>query len=89
MDILNLPGLSGLPGLLFTLVAIVIWSFYIQRSAKNKAQQLANDAYDRALKASQARISLLEDHIEYLEKALEQIGIKVMIDGKIIHIKKE
>jgi len=73
MDILNFPGIQGLPGILLTLIAMIIYGIYIQRSARSKAQQLANTAYDNAIKAMQVHTDTLEKRVRETEEENKQL----------------
>ena len=100
MDITQIPGLTGWPGTLLTLVGIVIYGFYIKRSAKSKAEDLAKDAYDKAIKAMQIRADIqdkrlndaekentrLQQTVETIYSALEARGIYITVQGRMVHI---
>lgn len=100
MDFLTLPGLSGWPSTVFTLIILVIGLIYINKSAKNKAKTVAEEAQKAAIEAMQAEIAVLrrqmEDErkeniqlrhtIDTLITALEKQGLYITISGNVINI---
>ena len=101
MDIFqNIPGVSGWPGTVLTLLGILVYGFYITKSAKGKAEKIASAAKDGAIEAMnkyldilKARIKDAEDEntkmkhtIDTIFSALKAKGIYVTIDGDMIHI---
>ena|SRR2546429_8214549 len=101
MDIFkDLPGISGWPGTVFTLLGILVYGFYITRSAKGKAEKIAGEAKDGAIEAMDKHLNILKDRIkdtedentkikhimETIVSALKLKGIYITIDGDMIHI---
>jgi hypothetical protein len=69
------------------LLSLLIGGIYIKRSSKSKAEEIARNANKEAIEALQAHVHALQERIKFLEDALEELGIHVAIDGKIVHIK--
>jgi hypothetical protein len=101
MDIFkDLPGISGWPGTLLTLLGILAYGWYITRSAKGKAEKIASDAKNDAIEAMQKHLDVLKERIkdtedenikmmhtvETIVSALKSRGIYITIDGDMIHI---
>jgi len=101
MDVFkDLPGISGWPGTLLTLLGILAYGFYITRSAKGKAEKIAGEAKDGAIEAMNTYLDVLKERIKDAEEenakmkhtvdtiytALKARGIYITIDGDMIHI---
>lgn len=79
MDILNLPGLAGWPGLIVTIITIVAYGYWTNKNVKNKvenaskaaqekAQDIAKNALNSAIDAVQLESQALRRQIEDVEK---------------------
>lgn len=89
MDIIQtLLSQSSWPGLIFTALSLVIGGYYIKRSSKSKAEEIAREAHKEAIEALQLHVHILQDQIKLLKEALMEVGIRVTMDGKIMHIHK-
>lgn len=100
MDLLNLPGLTGWPATIATFVAVIVYSIYIKRSAKGKAEEVAKGAYEGAIKALQTHVGILQERqkesdeenhklkklIETIYEALEKKGIYITMQGRMVHV---
>lgn len=101
MDIFkDLPGISGWPGTVLTLLGIIVYGFYITRSAKGKAEKIASEAKDGAIEAMNTYMDVLKERIKDAEEenikmrhtvetivsALKAKGIYITIDGDMVHI---
>lgn len=64
MDILNFPGISGLPSLVLTIFTLIIGGWYITKHAKSKAETIAKEAQQSAIDAMQAEINVLRQRME-------------------------
>jgi hypothetical protein len=104
MDIFkDLPGISGWPGTVLTLLGILVYGFYITRSAKGKAEKIASAAKDDAIDAMNTYLDVLKERIKDAENenvkmqhtietiisALKTKGIYITIDGDMIHIHED
>ena len=109
MDPTQLPALAGWPGQLATLAIAIIYVWISTRNAKSKmadkANNAANDAYERAIHAMQTHTDILSRRLDDAEKentklrrtvedihdALEARGIHVIVwDGNTtIHISEK
>jgi len=101
MDILNIPGLAGWPATLLTLFGIVVYGWYIKRSSKSKAEAIATDSYEKAIRSMQAYSDILTKRLDDSDKenvklnhivstiyaALRARGIFITIDGEMITIR--
>jgi|HubBroStandDraft_3_1064219.scaffolds.fasta_scaffold621780_2 hypothetical protein len=102
MDIPNiLPGVSGWPATLLTLFAIIVYGWYIRRSSKSKAEEVATTSYEKAIKAMETYSDVLGKRLGEAEKentklnhvvetiyaALRARGIYITIDGEMITIR--
>jgi predicted RNase H-like nuclease (RuvC/YqgF family) len=88
LDLLNLPGW---PGTLLSLFAMLAYSYYVKRSAKSKAEDLAKDAYEKAIHAMQEYIAILEKRIAETEKENERLQRSIeticeALDARGLHI---
>jgi len=103
MDIFkDLPGISGWPGTILTLFGILVYGWYITRSAKGKAEKIASEAKDGAIEAMNTHLNVLKERIrdaedenikmkhtvETIYSALKSRGIYITIEGEMIHIKE-
>jgi hypothetical protein len=77
---------SSWPGLIFTALSLFFGGWYIKRSSKSRAEEIARGANKEAIEALQLHVRVLLQRIEYLEKVLKDAGIHVSIDGKIEHV---
>lgn len=64
MDILNFPGVSGLPSLLLTIFMLAIGGWYITKHAKSSAEIAAKNAQQSAIEAMQAELDVLREKIK-------------------------
>jgi hypothetical protein len=88
MDIVQqLANISGWQSLFFMVLSMIVGGYYIKRSSKSKAEEIARNANKEAIEALQAHVHALQERIQFLEGALRELGIHVAIDGKIVHIK--
>ena len=85
---------------MFTLLGILVYGFYITRSAKGKAEKIAGEAKDGAIAAMNTYLDVLKERIKDTEEentkmrhaietivsALKSKGVYVTIDGDMIHI---
>ena len=68
MDILQNPLLAGLPSLLVSLAVMVAISFYINKSAKSKAEELTKDANDKTINAQKEYNDILNTRLKDRDK---------------------
>lgn len=68
MDILTLPGLSGWPSMVFTIITLALGLWYINKNAKSKAKTFAEEAQKSAIEAMQAEINTLRGRMEDSQK---------------------
>lgn len=85
---------------MLTLLGIIVYGFYITRSAKGKAEKIASTAKDDAIDAMNKYLDVLKERIkdaetenakmkhivETIYTALKARGIYITIDGDMIHI---
>lgn len=64
MDFLTLPGISGWPSTVFTIIVLILGLIYINKSAKNKAKTVAEEAQKSAIDAMKAEIDILRVRME-------------------------
>jgi hypothetical protein len=64
MNIINFPGLSGIPSLILTAFALIIGGWYIVKAAKSSAETSAKDAQKSAIEAMQAELIVLRGRME-------------------------
>jgi hypothetical protein len=84
----SLLGQSSWPGLIFTTLSLIIGGYYIKRSSKSKAEEIARNANKEAIEALQLQVHIQQEQIRLLKEALLEVGIRVTMDGKIMHIHK-
>lgn len=68
MEILNLPGLSGISSLILTIIFLLIGGWYISKKAKSEAEDGAKNAQKSAIEAMQVEINILRGRMEDLQK---------------------
>jgi hypothetical protein len=90
MDIIQmLLSQSSWPGLILTAFSLIIGGYYINRSSKSKAEEIAREAHKEAIEALQLQVHIQQEQIRLLKEALLEVGIRVTMDGKIMHIHNE
>jgi len=107
VDIIQLPQLSGWLGQLVTLAIAVVYVWISAKSTKGKIESKANDAannaYEKAIRAMQTHTDILGKRLDDAEKentrqqyvidticsSLENKGIYITIQGgKVVHIQE-
>ena len=91
MDILQNPLLTGLPSLLISLAITVAVGFYINNSAKSKAEELTNNAYEQTIRAQKEYNDILDTRLKDIESENKHLQetIKAILDvlkAREIHI---
>jgi seryl-tRNA synthetase len=75
MDITQLPGLSGWPGLVVTLFAMIIYGWYTRKSVKSQVEdarkETTKQAEDVAKQANQEAIAAMQTHINILRERMK------------------
>jgi uncharacterized protein (UPF0335 family) len=104
MDIFQLlPGMSGLPGFLLTIFALVVGGWYILRLNKSQYAKAVESAQKSALEAMQTESESLRRRVEDVEKenvklnnlieniytALKSKRISVMVVGDSVELYME
>lgn len=76
MDITNIPGLSGWPGLVVTIIGMLVYGFYTHKSVKSQVEtaqkESAEKAEDIAKKANQDAISAMQTHLNVLRERINE-----------------
>lgn len=95
MEILQQIGISGLPGVIVAVVTTIIGVIYAVNSSKSKAEEVARDSYEKAIKAQQTynevlekRLRDVEEELKIIHTALKQSGMHLTVDRRIEHIHK-
>ena len=84
----NLATLSSWQGIIFLLASTIVGGLYINSSAKSKAEQVERNANKAAIEALQLQVHIQQEQILYLKQALLEVGIRVTVDGQIVHVHK-
>jgi cellobiose-specific phosphotransferase system component IIA len=76
MDITQVPGLSGWPGIVITLFAMIIYGWYTNKSVKSKVEdakkESAEKAEDIVKQANKDAIAAMQTHINVLKERMEE-----------------
>ena len=100
MDVTQIPGLAGWPGVLLTLFAMIVYGWYTNKSIKSKVEDIAKQANKDAIAAMQTHLNILKERMEEAEKdnermkhelqaiylALKARGIYVSVDRNMVHV---
>lgn len=82
MDIFQIPGLTGWPGVLLALVGIAIYVHISSKYAKNKivleAEEKAKNANKDAIDAMQAHLNILKERVKETED--ENVKLRHLFD---------
>jgi phosphoribosylanthranilate isomerase len=84
----NIASLTSWQDIIFLLASTIVGGLYINSSAKSKAEEVERKANKAAIDALQLQVTIQQEQIKYLKDALLEIGIRVTMDGKIMHIHK-
>lgn len=78
MDIPNLPGLSGWPGLVISIIVIIVYGYWTNKSVKIKVDKATKDSQDLAEKiakdAQKSAIDAMQLESQALRRRIDDIA---------------
>ncbi len=75
MDILQNPLLAGLPSLLISLAVMVLIGFYINNTAKKRAEEITKNTYEETIRAQKEYNDILDKRLKDIEKQNDRLGL--------------